>query len=139
MNIKYISLQGRPLRVSPQQPADSSPVPPPPKPKSATTEATKQQNEEILNAILPPRYSFSPIYNILFNKYSPHCHLSQPLILQGMDGGIPAVGAASVQCPLYTDRCGAPGGTTGHEDAAKASQRNRHLPRPQGAIFPVLW
>lgn len=60
MNIKYISLQGRPLRVSPQQPADSSPVPPPPKPKSATTEATKQQNEEILNAILPPRYSFYP-------------------------------------------------------------------------------
>ncbi|XP_042279029.1 axonemal dynein light intermediate polypeptide 1 [Thunnus albacares] len=49
------SPKGRPLRVSPQQPADSSPVPPPPKPKSATTEATKQQNEEILNAILPPR------------------------------------------------------------------------------------
>ncbi|XP_039974367.1 axonemal dynein light intermediate polypeptide 1 [Xiphias gladius] len=49
------SPKGRPLRVSPQQPVDSSPVPPPPKPKSASTEATKQENEEILNAILPPR------------------------------------------------------------------------------------
>ncbi|XP_071325307.1 axonemal dynein light intermediate polypeptide 1 [Trachinotus anak] len=49
------SPKGRPLRVSPQQPFDSSPVPPPPKPKSASTEACKQENEEILNAILPPR------------------------------------------------------------------------------------
>ncbi|XP_029359420.1 axonemal dynein light intermediate polypeptide 1 [Echeneis naucrates] len=49
------SPKGRPLRVSPQQPVDSGPVPPPPKPKSAVTEATKQENEEILNAILPPR------------------------------------------------------------------------------------
>ncbi|XP_040900969.1 axonemal dynein light intermediate polypeptide 1 [Toxotes jaculatrix] len=49
------SPKGRPLRVSPQQPVDSSPVPPPPKPKSASLEATKQENEEILNAILPPR------------------------------------------------------------------------------------
>ncbi|KAK5861943.1 hypothetical protein PBY51_017379 [Eleginops maclovinus] len=46
------SPKGRPLRVSPQQPADSSPVPPPPKPKSASAE---QENDEILNAILPPR------------------------------------------------------------------------------------
>uniref|UniRef100_A0A8C9XNA9 Axonemal dynein light intermediate polypeptide 1 n=1 Tax=Sander lucioperca TaxID=283035 RepID=A0A8C9XNA9_SANLU len=49
------SPKGRPLRVSPQQPANSTPVPPPPKLKSATTDATKQENEEILNAILPPR------------------------------------------------------------------------------------
>ncbi|XP_023271020.1 axonemal dynein light intermediate polypeptide 1 [Seriola lalandi dorsalis] len=49
------SPKGRPLRVSPQQPVDSGPVPPPPKPKSASTEATKQENEEVLNAILPPR------------------------------------------------------------------------------------
>ncbi|KAM7421280.1 hypothetical protein PAMA_015433 [Pampus argenteus] len=47
------SPKGRPLRVSPLQSADSSPVPPPPKAKSATTES--KQNEEILNAILPPR------------------------------------------------------------------------------------
>lgn len=60
-NIKYLSPQGRPLRVSPQQPANSTPVPPPPKPKSASTEATKQENEEILNAILPPRYSSSHV------------------------------------------------------------------------------
>ncbi|XP_033957587.1 axonemal dynein light intermediate polypeptide 1 isoform X2 [Pseudochaenichthys georgianus] len=46
---------GRPLRVSPQQPADSSPVPQPPKPKSASADATKQENDETLNAILPPR------------------------------------------------------------------------------------
>ncbi|XP_076593548.1 axonemal dynein light intermediate polypeptide 1 [Chaetodon auriga] len=49
------SPKGRPLRVSPQQPADSTPVPPPPKPKSISTEATKQENQEILNTILPPR------------------------------------------------------------------------------------
>ncbi|KAE8289083.1 Axonemal dynein light intermediate polypeptide 1 Inner dynein arm light chain, axonemal [Larimichthys crocea] len=49
------SPKGRPLRVSPQQPASTSPVPPPPKPKSATYDATRQVNEEILNAILPPR------------------------------------------------------------------------------------
>uniref|UniRef100_A0A669BQP0 Axonemal dynein light intermediate polypeptide 1 n=1 Tax=Oreochromis niloticus TaxID=8128 RepID=A0A669BQP0_ORENI len=49
------SPKGRPLKVSPQQPIDSTPVPPPPKPKSASTEATKQENEEILNLILPPR------------------------------------------------------------------------------------
>ncbi|XP_037641603.1 axonemal dynein light intermediate polypeptide 1 isoform X2 [Sebastes umbrosus] len=54
-NIKSFSLQGRPLRVSPQLPATSSPVPPPPKPKSASTDGPKQENKEILNAILPPR------------------------------------------------------------------------------------
>lgn len=53
--MKHLSLQGRPLKVSPQQPIDSTPVPPPPKPKSASTEATKQENEELLNSILPPR------------------------------------------------------------------------------------
>ncbi|XP_068592092.1 axonemal dynein light intermediate polypeptide 1 [Cebidichthys violaceus] len=49
------SPKGRPLRVSPQQPAISNPVPPPPKPKSATADPLKQGNEEILNSILPPR------------------------------------------------------------------------------------
>uniref|UniRef100_A0A672H4T9 Axonemal dynein light intermediate polypeptide 1 n=1 Tax=Salarias fasciatus TaxID=181472 RepID=A0A672H4T9_SALFA len=48
-------LNARPLRVSPQQLVDSGPVPPPPKPKSPSAEATRQQNEEILNVILPPR------------------------------------------------------------------------------------
>ncbi|XP_034088781.1 axonemal dynein light intermediate polypeptide 1 isoform X1 [Gymnodraco acuticeps] len=49
------SPKGRPLRVSPQQPADSSPVPQPPKPKPVSADATKQENDETLNAILPPR------------------------------------------------------------------------------------
>ncbi|XP_074509175.1 axonemal dynein light intermediate polypeptide 1 [Sebastes fasciatus] len=49
------SPKGRPLRVSPQLPATSGPVPPPPKPISASTDGPKQENEEILNAILPPR------------------------------------------------------------------------------------
>ncbi|XP_029307209.1 axonemal dynein light intermediate polypeptide 1 [Cottoperca gobio] len=49
------SQKGRPLRVSPQQPENTLPVPPPPKPKSTTTEATKQENDEILSNILPPR------------------------------------------------------------------------------------
>ncbi|XP_028985927.1 axonemal dynein light intermediate polypeptide 1 [Betta splendens] len=49
------SPKGRPLRVSPQQPMDSTPVPPPPKLKSSSTDATKQDSEEILHTILPPR------------------------------------------------------------------------------------
>ncbi|XP_030249710.1 axonemal dynein light intermediate polypeptide 1 [Sparus aurata] len=49
------SRKGRPLRVNPQQPTDSSPIPPPPKSKSPSAEASKQENEDILNAILPPR------------------------------------------------------------------------------------
>ncbi|CAG6014694.1 axonemal dynein light intermediate polypeptide 1 isoform 1-T2 [Menidia menidia] len=49
------SPKGRPLKVSAQQPADSGPVPPPPKQKSASSEVTKQENEDILNSILPPR------------------------------------------------------------------------------------
>ncbi|XP_008290119.1 axonemal dynein light intermediate polypeptide 1 isoform X2 [Stegastes partitus] len=48
------SPKGRPLRVSPQ-PADSAPVPPPPKPKAGSSEAIQQQNQQILNDILPPR------------------------------------------------------------------------------------
>uniref|UniRef100_UPI0037E8475D axonemal dynein light intermediate polypeptide 1 n=1 Tax=Semicossyphus pulcher TaxID=241346 RepID=UPI0037E8475D len=49
------SPKDRPLRVSPQQPLDSSPVPPPPKLKSTSADSTKQEQEEVLNAILPPR------------------------------------------------------------------------------------
>lgn len=49
-------LQSRPLKVSPQQMSINAPVPPPPKPKSPSTDASQQQTEEILNAILPPRY-----------------------------------------------------------------------------------
>ncbi|XP_053488937.1 axonemal dynein light intermediate polypeptide 1 [Ictalurus furcatus] len=47
--------KARSLKASPQQPALSGPVPPPPKPKSPSSDAVKQQTEEILNAILPPR------------------------------------------------------------------------------------
>ncbi|KAM6995020.1 axonemal dynein light intermediate polypeptide 1 [Tautogolabrus adspersus] len=50
------SPKGRPLKVSPQQMVEqSTPVPPPPKPKPTSTDTTKQEDEEILNAILPPR------------------------------------------------------------------------------------
>ncbi|XP_034553370.1 axonemal dynein light intermediate polypeptide 1 [Notolabrus celidotus] len=49
------SPKGRPLRVSPQLPLDSTPVPPPPKPKSTSSDDTKREDEELLNAILPPR------------------------------------------------------------------------------------
>ncbi|XP_035469167.1 axonemal dynein light intermediate polypeptide 1 isoform X2 [Scophthalmus maximus] len=50
-----VQLKGRPSRVSPQQPVDSSHVPPPPKPKSAPTETTRQKNKDILNEVFPPR------------------------------------------------------------------------------------
>ncbi|XP_064207719.1 axonemal dynein light intermediate polypeptide 1 isoform X2 [Anguilla rostrata] len=49
------TIQARSLRVSPLQPASTAPVPPPPKPKSPTGDGSKQQMEEILNAMLPPR------------------------------------------------------------------------------------
>ena len=55
----YFTPQGRPLKVSPQQPATSTPIPPPPKPKSSAHEATVQESQEILNSILPPRYGSS--------------------------------------------------------------------------------
>ncbi|KAK2854715.1 hypothetical protein Q7C36_006584 [Tachysurus vachellii] len=54
-NTEKISPKARPLKVSPQQPVISGPVPPPPKPKSPSFDAIKQQTEEILNTILPPR------------------------------------------------------------------------------------
>ncbi|XP_053481187.1 axonemal dynein light intermediate polypeptide 1-like [Ictalurus furcatus] len=43
------------LKAIPQQPAISDPVPPPPKPKRPSSNAIKQQTEDILNSILPPR------------------------------------------------------------------------------------
>ncbi|KAF7708752.1 axonemal dynein light intermediate polypeptide 1-like [Silurus meridionalis] len=43
------------LNASLQQPAISGPVPPPPKPISPSFDASKQQTDEILNALLPPR------------------------------------------------------------------------------------
>ncbi|XP_060897870.1 axonemal dynein light intermediate polypeptide 1-like [Labrus mixtus] len=50
------SPKGRPLKMSPQQVGEqSTPVPPPPKSKPTSTDTTKQEDEEILNAILPPR------------------------------------------------------------------------------------
>ncbi|XP_055066513.1 axonemal dynein light intermediate polypeptide 1 [Misgurnus anguillicaudatus] len=52
-NTERKSPKSRPLKVSPQQTSVSGPVPPPPKPKSP--DASHQQTEEILNAILPPR------------------------------------------------------------------------------------
>ncbi|KAG1948117.1 axonemal dynein light intermediate polypeptide 1 [Pimephales promelas] len=51
------SPKSRPLKVSPRQMVelDTGPVPPPPKPKSPSADASsKQQTEEVLNAILPP-------------------------------------------------------------------------------------
>ncbi|KAK2909975.1 axonemal dynein light intermediate polypeptide 1 [Channa argus] len=49
------SPKGRPLRISHQQSPDSTPIPPPPKSKTTSTDTNRQENEEILNAILPPR------------------------------------------------------------------------------------
>ncbi|XP_057196766.1 axonemal dynein light intermediate polypeptide 1 [Triplophysa rosa] len=54
-NTERKSPKSRPLKVSPQQMSINAPVPPPPKPKSPSTDASQQQTEEILNAILPPR------------------------------------------------------------------------------------
>ncbi|KAI2655087.1 Axonemal dynein light intermediate polypeptide 1 [Labeo rohita] len=54
-NTERKSPRSRPLKVSAQQMVESGPVPPPPKPKSPSADASKQQTEEILNAILPPR------------------------------------------------------------------------------------
>ncbi|XP_034029984.1 axonemal dynein light intermediate polypeptide 1 isoform X2 [Thalassophryne amazonica] len=50
------SPRARVLRVRAEQPATTTiPVPPPPKLESVLTEVNKQQNEEILNSMLPPR------------------------------------------------------------------------------------
>ncbi|KAM3614998.1 uncharacterized protein V6R79_021982 [Siganus canaliculatus] len=46
------SPKGRPLRVSPQPPINTNPLPPPP--KSVSVE-TNQENVDFLNEILPPR------------------------------------------------------------------------------------
>ncbi|KAJ8289530.1 hypothetical protein GJAV_G00002360 [Gymnothorax javanicus] len=54
-NTEKKSPKSRSLRVSPIQPVSTTPVPPPPKPKSPTEDGSKQQMEEILNAMLPPR------------------------------------------------------------------------------------
>ncbi|NP_001103584.2 axonemal dynein light intermediate polypeptide 1 [Danio rerio] len=54
-NTERKSPRSRPLKVSSQQMVESGPVPPPPKPKSPSAEANRQQTEEILNAILPPK------------------------------------------------------------------------------------
>ncbi|XP_036394320.1 axonemal dynein light intermediate polypeptide 1 [Megalops cyprinoides] len=54
-NTEKKSPKARPLKVSSMQPAMTAPVPPPPKPKSPPGDANKQQTEEILNAMLPPR------------------------------------------------------------------------------------
>ncbi|XP_051892358.1 axonemal dynein light intermediate polypeptide 1 [Pristis pectinata] len=53
-NTEKKSAKARALKVSPQQPISTSPIPSPPKPKPLTVDVTKQ-TEEILNAILPPR------------------------------------------------------------------------------------
>ncbi|KAJ1176650.1 hypothetical protein NDU88_001921 [Pleurodeles waltl] len=53
-NTERKSPKSRPLKVSPQPPVVTGPVPPPTKPKSPPIDTTKQP-EEILNAILPPR------------------------------------------------------------------------------------
>lgn len=55
--------QSRPLKASLQQPEGStSPVPTPPKGSKlppVSSDLNKNQTEEILNAILPPRYAFA--------------------------------------------------------------------------------
>ncbi|XP_054631541.1 axonemal dynein light intermediate polypeptide 1-like isoform X1 [Dunckerocampus dactyliophorus] len=51
---KKPSKGGRPFKVSSHPHADS-PVPPPPKAKSSAAESSRQQNEDILNLIFPPR------------------------------------------------------------------------------------
>ncbi|KAK1795043.1 hypothetical protein P4O66_010224, partial [Electrophorus voltai] len=53
-NTEKKPLKARPLKVSPQDPAITGPVPPPPKPKSPSADAIIQQTGEILNSILPP-------------------------------------------------------------------------------------
>uniref|UniRef100_UPI00398E5DE6 axonemal dynein light intermediate polypeptide 1 n=1 Tax=Pristiophorus japonicus TaxID=55135 RepID=UPI00398E5DE6 len=53
-NTEKKSAKARALKVSPQQPTSTSPIPSPPKTKSLSVDVTKQ-TEEILNAILPPR------------------------------------------------------------------------------------
>ncbi|KAM9798417.1 axonemal dynein light intermediate polypeptide 1-like [Neosynchiropus ocellatus] len=47
--------KGRSQKSSATVPSDNAPVPPAPKQKSASAEATSKQNEDILNAIFPPR------------------------------------------------------------------------------------
>ncbi|KAJ3597329.1 hypothetical protein NHX12_000857 [Muraenolepis orangiensis] len=42
-------------KVSPQQTPRSGPVPPPPKPKPPAVDANRQQADEILNSLFPPR------------------------------------------------------------------------------------
>ncbi|XP_077058770.1 axonemal dynein light intermediate polypeptide 1-like [Siphateles boraxobius] len=56
-NSERKSPKSRPLKVSPQQMVETDgPVPPPPKPKKSPSEdASQQQTQEILNAILPPK------------------------------------------------------------------------------------
>ncbi|XP_059424140.1 axonemal dynein light intermediate polypeptide 1-like [Carassius carassius] len=54
-NTERKSPRSRPLKVCPQKMVESGPVPLPPKPKSPSADTSKQQTEEILNAILPPR------------------------------------------------------------------------------------
>ncbi|XP_067867283.1 axonemal dynein light intermediate polypeptide 1 isoform X1 [Heterodontus francisci] len=53
-NLEKKSAKARPLKMSPQQPTSTSPIPSPPKAKPFSVDLTKQ-TEEILNAILPPR------------------------------------------------------------------------------------
>lgn len=51
-----LTLQRHSLNASPLQAGHFLPSPPPPKDKPASTKVNKQDNEDILNAILPPRY-----------------------------------------------------------------------------------
>ncbi|XP_030638594.1 axonemal dynein light intermediate polypeptide 1 [Chanos chanos] len=54
-NTERKSPKDRPLKVSQQQSTIPGQVPSPPKPKSPGNEGDRQQTEEILNSILPPR------------------------------------------------------------------------------------
>uniref|UniRef100_S4RME0 Axonemal dynein light intermediate polypeptide 1 n=1 Tax=Petromyzon marinus TaxID=7757 RepID=S4RME0_PETMA len=47
--------KAHPNKVNPQQPINTGPVPSPPKGKSPAADSSRDQTDEILNAILPPR------------------------------------------------------------------------------------
>lgn len=51
-----LTLQRRSLNAGPLQAGHFIPSPPPPKDKPASPKVNKHENEDILNAILPPRY-----------------------------------------------------------------------------------
>ncbi|XP_056141702.1 axonemal dynein light intermediate polypeptide 1 [Lampris incognitus] len=107
-NTETKSPKARPLKVSPQQPAASGPVPPPPKPKPASSDASRQQTEEILNAILPPREWMEGNQLWIQQVSSTPCtrtdvvHLQEQLDLQLQQRQARETGICPVRRELYT-------------------------------------